>query len=76
MKRILVFLLRNFLESQETEEKRKLREGYDLLIEYDSNIRKGIKNKHYNKSEIDSIILAIDDRFKPIKDYRTRCNLN
>ena len=55
---------------------RDLREGYDLLTEYDSNIKNNIKNKHYNKKEIDLIILAIDDRFKSIKDYRTRSNLN
>ena len=52
-----------------------MRVGYDLLIEYDGNIKKGIKNRKYSKEEIDLIILAIDDRFKPIKNYRTRSNL-
>jgi len=31
-----------------------------------------IKDEHYSKEETDLIILAIGDRFKPIKDYRTR----
>ena len=56
----------------ETKEERDLRLGYDLFIQYDTNIKKGIKNKHYSKEETDLIILAIGDRFKPIKDYRTR----
>ena len=76
MKRLLVYILRKFLQNDENNEERDLRLGYDLLIEYDSNKKKGIKNKKYNKKEIDLIILALDDRFKPIKDYRTRTNLN
>lgn len=76
MKRLLIYILRIFLQNNETKEEKDLREGYDLLTEYDSNIKNNIKNKHYNKKEIDLIILAIDDRFKSIKDYRTRSNLN
>ena len=76
MKRLLIFILKKFLQNHETKEERDLRLGYDLFIEYDTNIKKGIKNKHYSKEETDLIILAIGDRFKPIKDYRTRSNLN
>ena len=72
MKRLLIFILRKFLQNYENKEVRDLREGYDLLIEYDSNIKKGVKNKQYSKKETDLIILAIGDRFKSIKDYRTR----
>ena len=75
MKRLLIYILTKFLQNEETKEERNLRLGYDLLIEYDSNIKKGIKNKHYSKEETDLIILAISDRFKPIKDYRTRSHL-
>ncbi len=76
MKQLLTYLLTKFLQNGETKKERDLRLGYDLLIEYDSNKKKGIENKKYNKEEIDLIILALDDRFKPIKDYRTRSNLN
>ena len=76
MKSLLIYILRIFLQNNESKEEKDLREGYDLLTEYDSNIKNNIKNKHYNKKEIDLIILALDDRFKPIKDYRTRSNLN
>jgi len=72
MKNFLIYILSKFLNSYETQEERDLRIGYNLLIEYDSNKKKGIKNKHYSKEEVDLIILAIDDRFKPIKDYRIR----
>ena len=75
MKRLLIFILKKFLQNDETKEEREMRVGYDLLIEYDGNIKKGIKNRKYSKEEIDLIILAIDDRFKPIKNYRTRSNL-
>ena len=74
MKRLLKYILKKFLQNRETKEERDIRLGYDLLIEYNSNIKKGIKNKKYNKEEINLIILAIDDRFKPIKDYKNRCN--
>ena len=60
------------MQNYETTEERDLREGYDLFIEYNSNIKKGVKNKQYSKKETDLIILAIGDRFKSIKDYRTR----
>ena len=76
MKQLLTYFLTKFLQNGETKKERDLRLGYDLLIEYDSNKKKGIENKKYNKEEIDLIILALDDRFKPIKDYRTRSNLN
>ena len=76
MKQLLTYLLTKFLQNGETKKERDLRLGYDLLIEYDSNKKKGIENKKYNKEEIDLIILALDDRFKPIKDYRTRSNSN
>ena len=76
MKRILIYFLRKFLHNDETKKERDLRIGYDLLIEYNRNIKKGIKNRFYSKEETDLIILALDDRFKPIKDYRTRSNLN
>ena len=76
MKQLLTYLLTKFLQNGETKKERDLRLGYDLLIEYDSNKKKGIENKTYHKEEIDLIILALDDRFKPIKDYRTRSNLN
>ena len=76
MKQLLIFILSKFLRNDETREERDLRLGYDLLIEYDSNIKKGIKNKQYSKEERDLIILAIGHRFEPIKDYRARSNLN
>ena len=76
MKRILIYFLRKFLNNKETKKARDLRIGYDLLIEYNNNIKKGIKNRFYSKEETNLIILALDDRFKPIKDYRTRSNLN
>lgn len=76
MKQLLIFILRKFLQNDETRDERNLRLGYDLLIEYDSNIKKGIKNKYYSKEERDLIILAIGHRFEPIKNYRTRSNLN
>ena len=74
MKRLLIYILKKFLQNRETKEERDIRLGYDLLIEYNSNIKKGIKNKKYNEEEKNLIILAIDDRFKPIKDYRNRYN--
>ena len=74
MKRLLKYILKKFLQNRETKEERDLRLGYDLLIEYNNNIKKGIKNKKYNEEEKNLIILAIDDRFKPIKDYRNRYN--
>ncbi len=74
MKRLLIYILKKFLQNRETKEERDLRLGYDLLIEYNNNIKKGIKNKKYNEEEKNLIILAIDDRFKPIKDYRNRYN--
>ena len=76
MKQILIYFLRKFLNNKETKKARDLRIGYDLLIEYNNNIKKGIKNRFYSKEETNLIILALDDRFKPIKDYRTRSNLN
>ena len=76
MKRLLGYILRKFLQNDETKEEKDLRLGYDLLIEYDSNKKKSMKNKKYNKKEIDLIILALNDRFKPIKYYRTKLNLN
>lgn len=76
MKQILIYFLRKFLHNEETKKARDLRIGYDLLIEYNNNIKKGIKNRFYSKEETNLIILALDDRFKPIKDYRTRSNLN
>ena len=75
MKRLLIYILKKFLQNDETKEERDMRVGYDLLIEYDGNKKKGIKNTKYSKEEIDLIILAIGDRFKPIKNYRTRSNL-
>ena len=74
MKRLLIYILKKFLQNRETKEERDLRLGYDLLIEYNNNIKKGIKNKKYSEEEKNLIILAIDDRFKPIKDYRNRYN--
>ena len=74
MKRLLIYILKKFLQNRETKEERDLRLGYDLLIEYNNNIKKGIKNKKYNEEEKNLIILAIDHRFKPIKDYRNRYN--
>ena len=76
MKKFLIFILSKFLQNDETKEERDLRLGYDLLIEYNNNKKKNIKNKKYSKEEINLIILALDDRFKPIKDYRIRSNLN
>ena len=75
MKRLLIYILKKFLQNDETKDERDMRVGYDLLIEYDGNKKKGIKNTKYSKEEIDLIILAIGDRFKPIKNYRTRSNL-
>ena len=75
MKQLLVYILRKFLHNENTKEENDLRLGYNLLIEYDTNIKKGIKNKKYSKKETDLIILAIGDRFKPIMDYRTRSDL-
>lgn len=75
MKQLLLYILRKYFHNEKTEEEKDLRLGYNLLIEYDTNIKKGIKNKKYSKKETDLIILAIGDRFKPIEDYRTRFDL-
>jgi len=75
VKRLLIYILAKFLQNDETKEERDLSEGYDLLIEYDTNIKKGIKNRQYTIEERELIILAIGDRFKPIKDYRTRSHI-
>ena len=72
MKRLLIYILKKFLQNDETKEERDMRVGYDLLIEYDGNKKKGIKNTKYSKEEIDLIILAIGVRFKPFKNYSIR----
>ena len=43
MKRFLIYFLTKFLKNVETKEEKDLREGYDLLVKYDSNNKKGIK---------------------------------
>ena len=45
------------------------------MKENDSNPL-GLEDKQYTIEERELIILAIGDRFKPIKNYRTRSHLN
>ena len=44
VKRLLIFILKKFLQNHETKEERDLRLGYDLFIEYDTNIKKVISH--------------------------------